>query len=232
MSRKADEGSSVPKVKIWVMGKEYKVPSSFTIMTAMEYIGYRFKQGIGCRNGYCGACATFYRVKGDYKLRPALACQEIVKDGMVIVQIPFVPAKKTIYDIDKLEPSANAIFENYPEVARCLSCNTCTKACPQNLEVMEYVQAALRGDLEKVMHLSFECVECGLCAMRCPAEIKPYLVARLARRLYAKYMVPLDKRVRKREEEIKEGKFDKELERLMKMSVERLKELYEERRLS
>jgi len=219
-----------PKVKIYIMGREHEVPSNVTIMTAMEYAGYKLVRGVGCRNGYCGACATVYRMKGNYKLKTALACQEIVKDGMFLIQIPFVPSDKAIYDADKLSPSESAILENYPEIARCLSCNTCTKSCPQNLDVMDFVQAALRGDLETAAHLSFECLECGLCAMRCPAEITPYLIGRLARRLYAKYMLPLDERVEKRMKEIEEGKFDRELERYARKSADELRKLYAERK--
>jgi heterodisulfide reductase subunit C len=93
---------------------------------------------------------------------------------------------------------------------------------------MDYVQAAIRGDIEDVAKLSFECIECGLCAMRCPAEISPHYVARLSRRLYSKYISrssnPLAKRVR----EIEEGEFDAELERYTKMDVEELKKLYVE----
>lgn len=94
---------------------------------------------------------------------------------------------------------------------------------------MDCIQAAIRGDLEKVAHLSFNCLECGLCSIRCPAEITPHLVARLARRLCAKYMVPLDECVNERTKEIEEGKFDKKLERYVRMSVEELMKLYAER---
>ncbi|MQY82374.1 hypothetical protein GH157_01615 [archaeon] len=31
-------------------------------------------------------------------------------------------------------PDANTFLEYYPEISRCLSCNTCTKACPQDIE--------------------------------------------------------------------------------------------------
>jgi Fe-S oxidoreductase len=95
---------------------------------------------------------------------------------------------------------------------------------------MDFIQFAIRADLEKVAHLSFDCLECGLCAIRCPAEIVPHLIARLARRLHAKYMMPPDKQVRERIREIEEGKFDKELERYVKMDAKKLKKLYAERR--
>jgi heterodisulfide reductase subunit C len=221
--------SSESTVKIYVMGKEYVVPSNLTIMKAMEYIGYRFIRGSGCREGFCGACATVYRIKDEYRLRMALACQETVQDGMYLTQIPFTPANKAIYDMEKLKPSGNTLLEYYPEIARCLCCNTCTKACPQELEVMNYVQAALKGDFKEAAKLSFDCISCGLCAMRCPAEIVPYNIALLARRIYGKYLLPKSREVERVVREIEEGKYGEELQKLGRMRLEELKKRYEER---
>ncbi|MFQ6077094.1 MAG: 4Fe-4S dicluster domain-containing protein [Candidatus Bathyarchaeia archaeon] len=223
------EESPIRHVNIFLNGKRYEVPFDLTIMDAIEYAGFRFIRGSGCRQGMCGACATFYRVSGDYRLRVALACQELVRDGMQVFIVPYSPAKKTIYNFKEVRPSEEVLVEFYPEIARCVGCNTCTKACPQDLEVMEYVQAAIRGDFERVAELSFECIECGLCAIRCPAEIVPYYVARLARRIYAKYIVGLSERVEKRRKEIEEGMFDEELEKMSKMDVHKLRELYSKR---
>lgn len=211
------------------MGREYPVPLGLTIMKAMEYAGYRFIRGAGCRGGFCGSCATVYRIEGDYKLRVALACQKTVEDGMYLTQLPFTPANKPVYDVEKLSPSVNVLLEYYPEIAKCVSCNTCTKACPQDLEVMDYVQAALRGDLEEVSRLSFDCIGCGLCAMRCPTSIVPYNVAQLARRLYGKYVMPRAKHVDDRVKEVEEGKFDEEIKNLMEASLDVLKERYTKR---
>jgi len=219
------------KVRIYIMGREYRVPTGLTIMEAMEYAGYRFIRGCGCRGGFCGACATVYRIKGDYKLRMDLACQKVVEDGMCLVQLPFTPAEKSLYDIKELSPSANVLLEYYPEIAKCVSCNTCTKACPQDLEVMDFVQAAIRGDIEQVAKLSFDCIMCGLCAMRCPAEIVPYNMALLARRLYGKYTMPKAKHIEERIKEVEEGKFDGEIDRFVKMSLEELKEEYRKREI-
>jgi len=219
------------KVRIYIMGREYKVPTGLTIMEAMEYAGYRFIRGCGCRGGFCGACATVYRMKGDYKLRMDLACQKVVEDGMYLVQLPFTPAEKSLYDIKELTPSVNVLLEYYPEIAKCVSCNTCTKACPQDLEVMDFVQAAIRGDFEEVAELSFDCITCGLCAIRCPTEIVPYNMALLARRLYGKYTMPKARHVEERIKEIEDGKFDDEVKKLVKMSVEELKKEYEKREI-
>lgn len=219
------------KVRIYIMGREYRVPTGLTIMEAMEYAGYRFIRGCGCRGGFCGACATVYRMKGDYKMIMDLACQKVVEDGMYLVQLPFTPAEKSLYDIKELSPSANVLLEYYPEIAKCVSCNTCTKACPQDLEVMDFVQAAIRGDIEQVAKLSFDCIMCGLCAMRCPVEIVPYNMALLARRLYGKYTMPKAKHVEERIKEVEDGKFDGEIDSFVKMSLEDLKEEYRKREI-
>lgn len=218
-------------VTIYVMGKKHEVPGDLTIMKAMEYAGHQFTRGAGCRGGYCGACATIYRKKGSYKLEGALACQKIVEEGMYIAQIPFSPAEKMTYSLDELRPDANTMLEYYPELSRCLACNTCTKACPQDIMVMDYVQASLRGDIQQAAQLSFDCLSCGLCAVRCPAEIVPYNVATLARRLYAKYIDGPSQHVLDRVKEVEGGKYDEEITRLMKASKEELSELYNKREI-
>ncbi len=213
-------------VRIHVMGKTYEVPAGLTIMDAMEYAGYRFVRGAGCRSGFCGACSTVYRRAGDYRLQFALACQETVEDGMYLVQLPFTPAPRARYDIEKINPKENVLLQYYPEIARCVSCNTCTKSCPQDIEVMDYVQAALRGDIAKTAELSFDCIQCGLCSMRCPADIKHYHMAQMARRIYGRYLSPVPEHLEKRIKEIEEGRFDEELDRLMRMSREELEAAY------
>ena len=63
-------------VNVYFFGKKYEVPESLTIMKAMEYAGYQLVRGCGCRNGFCGACSTIYRIKGDRELKACLACQQ------------------------------------------------------------------------------------------------------------------------------------------------------------
>ena len=214
---------------IYVMGKPYEVPKDLTIMKAMEYAGYRFVRGCGCRGAFCGACGTVYRTKDDYRLKVGLACQEVVQDEMYLSEIPFFPANKATYDIEELAPTSEAILKLYPEVFRCLACNTCTKACPQDIEVMEYIQAALRGDIAKAADLSFDCILCGLCASRCPAEIGQYNVALLCRRLYSRHIAPKAAHLEKRAKEVRKGKFDKELAELKSMKERELAKLYDSR---
>ncbi len=217
-------------VTIYIMGKAYRVPADLTIMQAMEYAGYKFIRSAGCRAGFCGACATVYRKARDYKLMTAMACQTRVEDGMYLVQIPFAPAEKAVYDINKEDYNVSTVFKYYPELARCVSCNTCTKACPQDLEVMNFIQAAIRGDFKAVAEGSFDCIQCGLCAIRCPAEIVHYHVAQLARRMYGRYELPEPGHLKKRLKEIEEGKYERDFVRLINGSIEEVEKMYAERK--
>ena len=226
---KANNESSKDMVTIYIMGKKRPVPQALTILNALEYAGYRLIRGCGCRGGFCGACGTVYRMRDDYKLKNALACQTKVEDGMYLTQIPFYPANKAIYNIDELEPTAQKIIELYPEIFRCVGCNSCTKICPQDIQVMDYVNAALRGDIARAADLSFDCIMCGLCASRCPGELVQYYIGLLCRRLYAKYIAKPAKHLADRVNEIKKGTYDKDIDKLTKMDKEKLKELYAKR---
>jgi len=228
-SKKSEKKSN--EVEVFIMGKSYKVPAGLTIMKALEYAGYRFIRGCGCRAGFCGACSTVYRIEDKQKLEFDLACQKVVEDKMYLVQLPFVPASKAEYDINKLEPKDTTLITMYPEIARCVSCNTCTKSCPQDIETMKYIQMAVRGDVSKCAEISFDCIQCGLCAMRCPADIKHYHVSQLARRLRGKYIDQKSKNLTKRISEIQNRKFDDEIDKLIKMQKKDIMELYKSRKI-
>jgi heterodisulfide reductase subunit C len=218
-------------IEVFIMGKSYKVPAGLTIMKALEYAGYRYIRGCGCRAGFCGACSTIYRIEDEQKLGFDLACQKVVEDKMYLVQLPFVPATKVEYDIEEIKPSESKILEIYPEIARCVSCNTCSKSCPQDIEVMKYIQRAVRGDIVKCAEISFDCIQCGLCAMRCPADIKHYHVSQLARRLRGKYLDIKSKNLVKRLKEIDNRRYDAEIEKMMKMTRKEITEQYKNRKI-
>ena len=213
-------------ITVSIMGKPYEVPAEATIMGAIEYAGHQIIRGAGCREGYCGACATIYRLPGDYKIRTGLACMTLVEEGMTLTQVPYVPAEKAIYDIEELKPNVTAIQQMYPTVFRCVACNTCTKSCPQGLQVMDYVQAAKRGDIAAVMDLSFDCVVCGLCMLRCHAEITQPLVGILAKRLYGRYLRKDSPELAERVKAVEDGAYETEYTELMSMSRKDLSDRY------
>lgn len=215
-------------IPVNVMGKRYKVPQGLTIMKALEYSGYRLTRGCGCRGGVCGACATIYRKKGEYRLQVGLACQTVVEPDIYILQLPFFPANKALYEIDKAVPDGRNIRELYPELLRCMGCNTCTKSCPMDLEVMNYVSAAISGDYQRVVGLSIECVACGLCAARCPAELAPFNIALLIRRMVGRHLIQPSVQLAERLEEIKSGKYEKELQELKNAEKSEIEKRYQE----
>ena len=222
---------TVRMVDIYIMGKHYQVAEGLTILTALEYCGYRMIRGCGCRAGFCGACATIYNSKNDPQLRYDLACQKTIEQGMYLVQVPFFPAAKALYNLEEVEVTGEQVLSLYPELVTCFGCNNCTKTCPQDLEVMWFISDALRGDIQEVANKSFDCVMCGLCAARCPQGIVPYNIAILCRRLYGRYLAPPSKHLEDRLAEIEAGKFDTELEELKKAEESELRRLYAEREI-
>ena len=219
------------KVNVYFFGKRYQVPSSLTIMKAMEYAGYQLVRGCGCRNGFCGACATIYRIKGQQELKTCLACQTKVEEGMYVATLPFFPLVKQVYDVNKIKPTEQIMMQLYPEIYSCIGCNACTKSCTQELNVMQYIAYAQRGEYEKCAEESFDCVMCGVCSSRCPAGISHPQVAVLARRLYGKYIAPNCEHLEKRVKEINDGDFKKLLEDVMNKPIEEMKELYNHREI-
>lgn len=215
-------------IPVNVMGKRYEVPRGLTIMKALEYAGYRLTRGCGCRGGVCGACATIYRKKGEYRLQVGLACQTVVEPDIYILQLPFFPANKALYEIGRAVPDERNIIELYPELLRCMGCNTCTKSCPMDLEVMNYVSAAIGGDYHRVVDLSIECVGCGLCAARCPAELAPFNIALLIRRMVGRHLQKPSVQLAERLQEIKSGKYEKELQELRDTEKSEIERRYQE----
>ena len=230
-SEKEREAAEAKLIPIYIMGKRYEVPEGFTIMKAMEYAGYKFIRGCGCRGGTCGACGTVYRKPGDYKLQVALACQKAVEPDMYIAQVPFFPVNRAKYEFAELTSAPEEVFKLYPELFRCVACNACTKACPQGIEVMNAVSALKQGNIAEVAELTFDCIQCGLCTSRCFGELAQYHMFQLARRIYGAKIAPRAEHLVEMLDAIAEGKYDDSLEKLTGMSEGDLKELYKEREM-
>jgi len=149
--------------------------------------------------------------------------------AMCVVQIPCFPISNSIYELKNLRPTISQVLGIFPELATCMGCNSCTKSCPLELEVLGFVSAALRGDFSAVTEKSLECVMCGMCAVRCPQGISPYSVSLLIRRLHGRYLTAEPQYLEARIKEIEAGKFDDEYKKLRGMPIEELRRMYEER---
>jgi len=196
----------VRMVDIYVTGKRYKVPEGLTIQTALEYCGYNIIRSCGCRAGFCGACSTIYNFTHDPTIRYGLACQTRVEQNMVITQIPFFPAAQALYNLEDLKPEEgeNKLLTLYPDIITCFGCNNCTKTCPQDLEVMEFIS---------------------------DAGLQPYNIALAARRLRGAHLTTRSQHNVDRIKEIEKGKFDAEVEKLKKADEAELRRRYAAREI-
>lgn len=169
---------------------------------------------------------TVFRRKGDFRLQVGLACQTVVEPDIFLTQLPYIPAHKAVYSINRVLPDGLNVLNLYPELTHCMGCNTCTKSCPMGLEVMNYIAAALRNDLARAVELSMECVMCGMCAARCPGELAPFNIALLIRRIYGRHVLHRPETLDQRLKEIEEGRFSKALQELKTCGKAELEEKF------
>jgi succinate dehydrogenase/fumarate reductase-like Fe-S protein len=218
-------------ITVYFDGKPYTVPGDLTIMTAMEYAGFQLIRGCGCRHGFCGACGTIYRIKGENKLHFVLACQTQVLADMYVATLPFFPLNRRDYRLEELTPDHTVMMRLFPEIFACIACKSCTKSCARGLQVMQYIAYAKRNDLPACAKESFDCVACGICSARCPADISHPLVGLLARRLTEKYLTPLSAHNQRRVEEINNGEHDASLQEIMALTQVEIAALYDTREI-
>ena len=219
------------KVDILFEGQRFSVDDHLTILQALESVGYRFVKGVGCRGGVCGACAVFYRINGDHTLKTGLSCQSLVEQGMMLMQLPYFPQKKVCHtlEVPAGERPEEHVVHLYPEVNRCIMCGECSRICPMDIDVMGYVGMIKRGDLEACAEESFDCIQCGICVSRCPAQISQPNAALAARRYYGSYRMARAEHLAKRVAQIDSGRYTKDFKKLVAMSQDELKNLYNRR---
>jgi succinate dehydrogenase/fumarate reductase-like Fe-S protein len=205
------------EVTIEVDGASHSVPAGITVIQAMWRLGRPMIHGVGCLGGVCGACPMMYRLKispgaKDYQTesKTALACQTPVQEGMAITFLPSDQSQKAIAPLPSAAPDRQTIFKFYPETKRCTACRACTSVCPQGIDVMGGVRAAINGELSAVAEKFTSCVMCGLCATVCEVHIRPHRVGMYARRLSGAFNSKAPMQLLKRIEEIGSGKYDDE----------------------
>ena len=64
-------------------------------------------------------------------------------DGMRAVDVKDVYKRQPVYDMEKTKPTEQIMMQLYPEIYSCIGCNACTKACTQELKVMQYIACLL-----------------------------------------------------------------------------------------
>lgn len=209
-------------IRIEVEGSAYPVPEGITVIQAMWRIGRPMIHGVGCLGGVCGACPITYRLPDQLASKTALACQTAVRDGMAITFIPSDASKKAIAPLPKEAPTQKTLFQYYPETRRCTACRACSSVCPQEIDVMGGVRAAINGDLSSVAEKFTTCVMCGLCAAVCEVQIRPHRVGMYARRLTGAFYPKEATGLLHRIEEVRAGKYESAWSRLLAADDEAL----------
>lgn len=133
---------------------------------------------------------------------------------------PSDPSKKTISPLPTESPSRNTLFQYFPETRRCVACQACSTACPQDIDVMAGVRDAINGDLAAVAERFTTCVMCGICAAVCESRIRPHRMGLYARRLTAAFYPKEASDLVNRIEEIRSGRFEAEWAEIMQSDDE------------
>jgi len=222
MSPAATEPNPSQLVSVEIMGKPQRVPHGITVLQAMWYAGHELIRGVGCLGGTCGACGIVYRTKDSFELKNGLGCQTLVQEGMSFSMVPHFAAARASYIMAELKDPKEALFELYPEAARCVNCNACNRVCPQGIDVRSSVWCAVFGNFDQVAELTMSCNSCGLCVVRCPADMAPNLIALYARRAHGVHELKPPKRLTDRVGQIDAGSYGCEWTKLQSMSDQEL----------
>src|SRR5439155_839986 len=92
-------------------------------------------------------------------------------------------------------------------------------------EVRDGVWKAVFGDFKGVSEMFMDCVMCGLCVPVCIADIAPNLVALYASRAQGAFFTEKPKRLHERIDEIAQGQYQSEWDRILNMDEQQLKDV-------
>jgi len=209
-------------ISIEIMGKRHRVPQGITVIQAMWYAGHEMIRGVGCLGGTCGACGIVYRTPGAFELKNGLGCQTLVEEGSSYSMVPHFAPARAQYKMAELADPKEALFELYPEAARCVNCNACNRVCPQGIDVRSSVWCAVFGNFDQVAELTMSCNNCGLCVVRCPADMAPNLIGLYARRAYGTHEMKPTERLTHRIGEISSGAWNDQWTKIQSMNEQEL----------
>jgi acetyl-CoA decarbonylase/synthase complex subunit alpha len=95
----------------------------------------------------------------------------------VLVLDPYKAAEVAVRVADKVAPQ-RAKFKALPDASKiaeiakgCTGCQSCRRACPNDLHTDEAVQLAKKGDNSKLAELYEYCIGCGKCEQACNKDI-------------------------------------------------------------
>ena len=96
-------------------------------------------------------------------------------DGVLIIDPKKVGevSVKTVIDVSKKREGKKgfSLDELSVHADSCRACMECVRACPNNLPILDAMQAAKGGDYTKLASLNDLCVGCGRCESACPVEL-------------------------------------------------------------
>ncbi|MCS7115012.1 MAG: CO dehydrogenase/acetyl-CoA synthase complex subunit alpha [Nitrososphaerota archaeon] len=97
---------------------------------------------------------------------PGVLILDPEKVGKVAVEaaLRVAPLRKKLKALPEVDEIINM-------AVTCRQCNLCRRACPQDLDITEAINAALQGSLDKLAELYEACVGCGRCEQSCPVDL-------------------------------------------------------------
>ena len=138
-------------VDIYLFGKKYTVPDDLTIMRAMEYAGYQLVRGCGCRNGFCGACATIYRIKQVYDIEKVKPTEQIMMQLYPEIYACVgcnACTKSCTQGLNVMQYIAYAQRGEFDKCAEesfdCVMCGVCSSRCPAGISHPQVAMLARR----------------------------------------------------------------------------------------
>ncbi len=216
-------------IPVYIMGKRYEVPETLTIMKAMEFAGFKFLRGAGCRGGICGACPTVSGWPGiinctsDWPVRPwwQLIC--------ILPRSPFIRPTALV---TVLRRSAVYRRPSMPFTRSCFVVSLATNA-PRPARWMSMFLVISPPSSRVTLRRQRDCLltafSAACAASRCLGEIPQYHIAMLARRVYGKYILPRAERLKARARAIEDGRYETMLSELSAMSRGKTQKRYVER---
>lgn len=213
----SDQKETLKLINVEISGRQVQVPSGITAIKALWYTGQEVIHGVGCLGGVCGACSILYRVPGKFEIKYGLGCQIVMEEGMSFSFAPHIPSGKAKYRLEEIKDPKQDLVKYYPEAALCRNCNTCTRVCPQGIDVRGNIWRAVFGEFKQVRDETLSCVMCNLCVPVCIADISPNLVFVYARRSYNHSYERKAQNLSTRMADIQEGKFQADWELIAKL---------------